>query len=203
MNSIPRRAIYGQLRSSSTQAALTALRPTLESGGYRADLFGVSWYRSPLLAGKPGKQIPDEQFPVHTADELLRYDSTYGMFDTSYAGAWELGRLLCLQNTRISVSLYRWKRTHIRSLKAMEQQYLHPHLPFQANASEKIVLPDHVETWLSEISLLKGLPFRYLVPDERMLPAVQATTSGVWRGLVMMPSGPVSNTIILVTTCAP
>lgn len=130
----------------------------------------VSWYRSPLLAGKPGKQIPDEQFPVHTADELLRYDSTYGMFDASYAAAWELGRLLCLQNKRVSVSLYRWKRTHIRSLKAMEQQYLHPHLPFQANASEKIVLPDHVETWLSEISLLKGLSFRYLVPDERMLP---------------------------------
>ncbi len=130
----------------------------------------VSWYRSPLLAGKPGKQITDDQFPVYTADELLRYDTTYGMFDASYAAAWELGRLLCLQNKRVSLTLYRWKRTHIRSLKAMEQQHLHPHLPFQANAPGKIVLPENVEKWLSEISLLKGLPFSYLVPDERMLP---------------------------------
>lgn len=130
----------------------------------------VSWYRSPLLAGRPGKQIPDDQFPVHTADELLRYDATYGMFDASYAAAWELGRLLCLQNKRVSLTLYRWKRTHVRLLKAMEQQHLHPHLPFQANAPGKIVLPDNVEKWLSEISLLKGLPFSYLAPDERMLP---------------------------------
>lgn len=130
----------------------------------------VSCYRGPLLAGKPGHQIPADQFPVHTADELLRYDSTYGLFDASYAAAWELGRLLCLQNRRISLELYRWKRTHVRALKAMEQQHLHPHLPFRANVGGKIALPEHVETWLSEVSLLKTIPFSYLVPDERLLP---------------------------------
>lgn len=130
----------------------------------------ISWYRSPLLAGKAEKQIPDGQFPVHTADELLRYDKNYGMFDASYAAAWELGRLLCLKNKRISLSLYRWKRTHVRMLKSMEQQHLHPHLPFRANAPGKIVLPENVEKWISDISLLKGLPFSYLVPDEKMLP---------------------------------
>ena len=130
----------------------------------------ISWYRSPLLPGKPNKQIPDRQFPINAADELLRYDSAYGMFDASYSAAWELGRLLCLNNKRVSTSLYRWKRTHVRLLKIMEQQHLHPHLPFRANDPEKIVLPDNVEKWLSEISLLKGIPFNYLVPDERMLP---------------------------------
>lgn len=130
----------------------------------------VSWYRGPLLAGRPGNQIPADQFPVHTADELLRYDSTYGMFDASYAAAWELGRLLCLQNKSISLALYSWKRSHIRALKAMEQQHLHPHLPFQANVAGEIALPDNIEQWLSDVSLLKNVPFSYLVPDERLLP---------------------------------
>jgi hypothetical protein len=129
----------------------------------------ISWYRSPLLAGKADKHILDDQFPVHTADELLRYDSAYGMFDTSYAAAWSLGRLLCLKNKRVSWELYRWKRTHVRLLKTMEQQHLHPHLPFRANG-EAVVLPENVEQWLAQIKLLKGLPFSYLVPDERMLP---------------------------------
>lgn len=137
---------------------------------FRAGGKGVSWYRGPLLSGKAVKQIPDDQFPARAADELLRYDSAYGMFDTSYAAAWELGRLLCLQNKRVSLELYRWRRTHIRLLKAMEQQHLHPHLPFRANDPGAVVLPDIAEQWLSDISLLKGLPFSYLVPDERMLP---------------------------------
>lgn len=130
----------------------------------------VSWYRSPLLPGKPDKQIADDQLPVQTADELLRYDMTYGMFDTAYAAAWELGRLLCLRDKRVSLALYRWKRTHVRLLKTMEQQYLHPHLPFRANAAGQLSLPENVEAWLSELSLLKGVPSSYLVPDERMLP---------------------------------
>lgn len=130
----------------------------------------VSWYRSPLLAGKPGRQISDEQFPVHTADELLRYDTANGLFDVSYAAAWELGRLLCLNNKRASLELYRWKRLHVRSLKTMEQRHLYPHLPLRSNVAGEIVLPEIVENWLADISLLKGLPFSYLVPDARMLP---------------------------------
>lgn len=130
----------------------------------------VSWYRGPLLPGPSRKTIPQDLFPVDTADELLRYHSAGGMFDASYAAAWELGRLLCLRNKLVSLELYRWKRGHIQLLKAMEQQHLQAHLPFRANAPGKIVLPDAVETWLSDISLLKGVPFQYLVSDEKMLP---------------------------------
>lgn len=31
-------------------------------------------------------------------------------------------------------------------------------------------LPDNLATWLSRLALLNGVPFNYLVPDERMLP---------------------------------
>ncbi|MEZ4685871.1 MAG: hypothetical protein R3B47_07325 [Bacteroidia bacterium] len=43
-------------------------------------------------------------------------------------------------------------------------------MPFQHDAQEQIDMPDNIEQWLSKLSLLKGLPFNYLVPDERMLP---------------------------------
>lgn len=31
-------------------------------------------------------------------------------------------------------------------------------------------LPENLTSWLSKLSILKGIPFNYLVPDERMLP---------------------------------
>ena len=76
----------------------------------------VSWYRGPLV---PGKNTTTEvSLPIRAADELIYYDDAYGMFDVSYAAAWELGRLLALQSKSFSVSLYHWKRSHARKLRS-------------------------------------------------------------------------------------
>lgn len=37
-------------------------------------------------------------------------------------------------------------------------------------ATEELPLPKPLQDWLSRLQLLKGVPFTYLVPDERMLP---------------------------------
>jgi len=69
----------------------------------------VSWYRGPLVPlnyTKP-KQI---QELVAGADELLRYDPETGLFDTTYAAAWQLGRLLALQNQSFALALDRARR---------------------------------------------------------------------------------------------
>jgi hypothetical protein len=104
--------------------------------------------------------------PVRSADELVLYDQTIGMFDVSYSAAWELGRLLTLQNKQVSVDLFNWKRSHAQSLKNAEKQI--SHLPF--DVSKTLDLPDSVRKWFENLALLIGLPFNYLVPDERMLP---------------------------------
>jgi hypothetical protein len=70
----------------------------------------VSWYRGPLVPlnyDKP-QQI---QEPVSCADELLRYDPDTGLFDVSYAAAWQLGRLLALQNQGFALALNRTRQT--------------------------------------------------------------------------------------------
>ncbi|ENO83392.1 hypothetical protein, partial [Thauera aminoaromatica] len=66
----------------------------------------VSWYRGPLVPLEyPQPRLV--QRLVRCSDELLRYDPECGMFDTAYAGAWQLGRLLALQNRGFVLALER------------------------------------------------------------------------------------------------
>jgi len=95
------------------------------------------------------------------------------MLDASYAAAWELGRLLALQDKSFSTSLYRWKRCHAHQLKKERQQSRNQgsHLPGADRVNFKTYrLPDDLAKWFYDLHLLKGLPFNYLVPDEAMLP---------------------------------
>ena len=70
----------------------------------------VSWYRGPLVPVNYDKPA-QEQEPVRCSDELLRYDPETGLFDTTYAAAWQLGRLLALQNQSFALALSRARDT--------------------------------------------------------------------------------------------
>ena len=119
----------------------------------------VSWYRTPLATG----------FHSDTY-EFLRYDSNLGLFDTSYAAAWQLGRMLTLQNSSIATSLYNWKRAFSQRLKQLESIFLN--LPLSPKHSDALIdLPLYVLQWFRDLALLKGIPFNYLVPDEKLLPS--------------------------------
>jgi len=125
----------------------------------------VSWYHGPCLPGAPVSP-PSVNLPILAADELALFNSQYGMFDVSYAAAWELGRLLSLHDKTFSRALYQWKRAHITELKAAEQSLTHPFL----SGSPPNDLPDTVVDWFNAAALLQGVPFPYLVPVEGMLP---------------------------------
>ncbi len=88
----------------------------------------ASWYRGPLapyafnpdnakqalnlLKTQNGVTTP----AVYDADALLRLDPATGLFDVSYASAWQLGRLLALQDKSNSINMYQWKRTNASSV---------------------------------------------------------------------------------------
>ncbi len=127
----------------------------------------VSWYHGPFI---PAQNTVETPLPARSADELARYDTTNGLFDVSYAAAWELGRLLALQSKPFSVGLYNWKRSHARCLKRDEQRLLHPHLPAYEAATQAEEIPDEITNWFRDLSKLRGVPFNYLAPDERALP---------------------------------
>jgi len=82
----------------------------------------VSWYRGPLL---PLAVAPSAAPPWDDADQLMRYDPATGMFDTSYASAWQLGRLLAMHDSAYAAALYRWKLTETQAqVAALEQQVI-------------------------------------------------------------------------------
>jgi len=56
----------------------------------------VSWYRGPLTPHFI--PTPPENMSYPSADAALRYDNEKGLLDVSYAAAWQLGRLLGLQD---------------------------------------------------------------------------------------------------------
>ena len=130
-----------------------------------------SWYHSPLLPAKNPTEIKLSQLSVRCADQLLSYDPENGLFDTSYAAAWQLGQLLALQDKSFAINLFNWKRSNAQKLAKESQLALYPHLfTSQPNTGDDIEFPNDINTWFEQLGLLKGVPFHYLVPDERMLP---------------------------------
>ena len=100
----------------------------------------VSWYRGPLVP-YPIPQ-PRIKFPIASPDQATRFDPTTGMFDSSYAAAWTLGRQLALQNKTFSTALYDWKKGLAQQVvDAIENKILEERLkPLLQSDSQPAVL---------------------------------------------------------------
>ena len=81
----------------------------------------VSWYRGPLAPLATPRTVT---VPVDSADAALRQDPATGMLDVSYATAWQIGRLLALQDRVFSTALYRWKTATRRETVAQAEREL-------------------------------------------------------------------------------
>ena len=139
----------------------------------------VSWYRGPLAPLPVTATVPT---PISCPDAVSRYNPQTGMFDVSYAAAWQLGLLLGLASRNFATTLYNW-RSRLRTSASAQarpavcEQLLAGAFPSVlgsraarlASASDPQP-PDSVVQWLARLALLEGVPFSYLVPDERMLP---------------------------------
>jgi hypothetical protein len=64
----------------------------------------VSWYRGPLVPLYLSKETKYRFLPA--ADAALRYSPLDGMMDVTYAAAFQLGRLLALQDRHFATALY-------------------------------------------------------------------------------------------------
>lgn len=139
----------------------------------------VSWYHGPLMPSPP--QVPQQvdhsteagaPLSARAADELLFFDQTTGLFDVSYAAAWELGRMLMLKNTSLALQLFNWKRSQAHQQHAARYYTDYAYgLPLKlAQTANAPALPKKIVDWLDDLALLKQVPFHYLAPDEQLLP---------------------------------
>lgn len=69
----------------------------------------VSWYRGPLV---PLAIAKPPAYNYKNADLALRFDEGSGLFDISYAVAWQLGRLLALKNPAFAAAINNWKNAY-------------------------------------------------------------------------------------------
>ena len=89
-----------QLVTAAVASGYTLLGYTTRLGERTA-----AWYRGPL-GPAPVTANPQPAYPAAAA--ALIYDPATGMFDASYAAAWEIGRLLTLANGPVAGSLGTW-----------------------------------------------------------------------------------------------
>ena len=136
-----------------------------------------AWYRGPLVPFGAPLAAPDPLPSTRDPDELAAFDAELGMWDLTYAAAWELGRQLALADREFALRLVRWKRAHRHRIEALRQAVVHWHLPHHPDTHHPPdPAPDPEAAWLLEDSLfarlgrLQGVPWRHLVPDERLLP---------------------------------
>jgi len=80
----------------------------------------ASWYRGPLLPY--ASETSYLQPPYPGPDSLRRFDPDTGLFDISYAAAWQLGQLLALQSGTFSSALYRWNLAEMSAAAGGQQQ---------------------------------------------------------------------------------
>lgn len=80
----------------------------------------LSWYRGPLVP----VDVPAPAQPAVFAhpDEALRYDAATGLLDSSYAAAWQLGRLLALQNQEFARALFQVENGQVAAVLGAEAE---------------------------------------------------------------------------------
>lgn len=67
----------------------------------------AAWYRGPLA---PVQLYPVKLEPFFSAESGMIYDAKAGLFDMSYAVAWQIGRLLALSDSEFAVGLMKWRK---------------------------------------------------------------------------------------------
>jgi hypothetical protein len=67
----------------------------------------ASWYRGPLTPVELNYVKLD---PFFSAESGIIYDQATGLFDMSYAVAWQIGRLLALSDSEFAVGLMKWRK---------------------------------------------------------------------------------------------
>lgn len=166
--------------------------PVLWRPAAREDETGFGWYRGPLTAVlvEPfGDDTPTFEHP----DAALVVDERNGMVDHAYAAAWQIGRLMALSSASFAAALRSWSRAVY--LEALRQEELRGSDVTDASTaalqtlaqamaerfrerpkSDASATPrrDDVRVaaeWLADLMLLQGVPFRYLVPSDKLLPA--------------------------------
>lgn len=127
----------------------------------------VSWYQGPFTNwnysfglrempdGKGWEYIPDHQ------DYLNLFNDDTKMYDVTYAAAWQLGRLMIMNDHKVLQELKKWKN-ELEVYHLVQEQNRYSHLPNLA--TQPPVLPDLLTDYVAEMMKFRNFPVYYLLP---------------------------------------
>ncbi|MGO4710049.1 hypothetical protein AB4Y90_13220, partial [Chryseobacterium sp. 2TAF14] len=127
----------------------------------------VSWYQGPftnwnysfnlenLLKEKEWTDIPDHQ------DYLNLFNDDTKMLDMTYAAAWQLGRLMIMNDNKVLQELKKWKN-ELELYNLLKEQNRFSHLPNLATLVPDI--PDLLLNYVTELIRFRNFPVYYLLP---------------------------------------
>ncbi|MGD2087090.1 MAG: hypothetical protein PVH61_12985 [Candidatus Aminicenantes bacterium] len=100
----------------------------------------AAWYRGPFTP----VILKNAQFPsFFSAEAAMIYDQKTGLFDLSYAVAWQIGRLLALSDRDFAVGLLNWRRKNQRNIDLLVER-----MENKKSLGEILHLPDSLEELL-------------------------------------------------------
>ena len=94
-----------------------------------------------------------------------------------HLAAWELGRLVALENADIAAAIFAWNRrfklacrTEVLGAGIGPEERLERVAEY-GTSQEAAMLPENIANWIdTHLFSLRDVPFNYLIPDEAMLP---------------------------------
>jgi hypothetical protein len=146
----------------------------------------ISWYRGPFIPNESDTfsdiDIENEYIKFSSSDSALYYDQDTGFLDVSIASAWELGKIMALNNQEFTKAMVTWHndpvnddaKTDVKPVKKSDLvKWLggkSPEMPEKNDSSEQYRhFPDEVKSYLKALAKLEGLPLSYLIPDQKCI----------------------------------
>lgn len=140
----------------------------------------VSWYQGPFTKLKSSfnllQHIEIEKnkedkitiVPDH-AEKLIFFNNNTKMLDMTYASAWQIGRILALNNLEVLEELKKWK--HSLKINELIQQQNKAYSPINIAQDYSVrQLPQVLRNFVLDLLFFKNFPYYYLFPDQSFLP---------------------------------
>jgi hypothetical protein len=150
----------------------------------RNDDSTISWYRGALA---PMEYTKSSYTDILCADAALRYNSNTGMFDASYAAAWQLGRLLALQDQAFAQALFGFRTAYQRWVRRTNTEALGKMADLQRDLGGNLNPRDWYTKTLTDASYLNGNPPKQ-DPAKKKPPDKPLTVQN-WLGQAMLLYG--------------
>jgi hypothetical protein len=141
----------------------------------------ISWYRGPFVPNEldfSDINTIHEYIKFDSSDTALYYDQDTGLLDVSIAAAWELGKIMALNNQEFTKAMVIWHNDPVHSdtnevTKTVRKSELVQWLEGESlNIVEEKNLvqqykqfPEEVQNYLRSLAKLEGLPLSYIIPD--------------------------------------